>query len=82
MNDDTISTTPQPQASAPNLALADLVAVVNLIQIVSQRGAIRPEEMAVVGPLYDKLIGFLKSTGALTPPPAAPETPDQQGESE
>ena len=57
-------------AAAPSLTLQDLVLVAQIIQLTSQRGAFKAEELADVGTLYNKLIAFLTSTGALTP--AAP----------
>lgn len=61
------------QQSAPSLTLQDLVLVAQIIQIGSQRGTFRAEELAEVGTLYTKLIAFLQATGALTP--ATPEEP-------
>lgn len=61
------------QQPAPSLTLQDLVLVAQIIQIGSQRGAFRAEELADVGNLYTKLIAFLQATGALTP--ANPEEP-------
>lgn len=61
----------QEQAPTASLTLQDLVLVTQIIQISSQRGAFRAEELADVGALYNKLIVFLQSTGALTP--ATPE---------
>ena len=60
----------QTQQPAPSLTLQDLVLVAQNIQLTSQRGAFKAEELADVGGLYNKLIAFLQSTGALTPPPA------------
>ncbi len=59
--------------TAPSLTLQDLVLVAQIIQIGSQRGTFRAEELADVGNLYTKLIAFLQATGALTP--ATPEEP-------
>ena len=55
------------QQAAPSLTLQDLVLVAQIIQLTSTRGAFRAEEMEQVGGLYNKLIAFLQSTGALTP---------------
>jgi len=62
----------QPTAS---LTIQDLLVVAQIIQIGSQRGTFRAEELADVGNLYTKLIAFLQSTGALVPAqqPAAEE---------
>ena len=60
----------QPEAEqqiAPSLTLQDLVLVAQIIQLTSTRGAFRAEEMEQIGGLYNKLIAFLQSTGALAP---------------
>jgi len=64
---------PVADQSASSLTLQDLVLVAQIIQIGSQRGAFRAEELADIGNLYTKLIAFLQATGALTP--ATPEEP-------
>jgi hypothetical protein len=67
--------TAQPaQQPAPNLTLQDLVLVAQIIQLTTQRGAFKAEELADVGGLYNKLITFLQSTGALTPAAPTEET--------
>jgi hypothetical protein len=53
---------------APSLTLQDLVVVAQIIQLTSQRGAYRAEELANVGALYNKLIAFLESVGAISKP--------------
>lgn len=61
----------EPQAeSAPNLTVSDLLLVLQTLQVVAQRGAIKAEEMTVVGGLHDRLYKFLDSQGAIAPPPA------------
>ena len=60
------------QSAAPSLTLQDLVLVAQIIQLTTQRGAFKAEELADVGGLYNKLIAFLQTTGALTPAPVAP----------
>jgi len=54
-------------STAPNLNLQDLISVAQIIQVTSQRGAYRAEEMESVGALYNKLIAFLQSVGAISP---------------
>ena len=61
----------QPAQQAPGLTLQDLVLVAQIIQLTSSRGTFKAEELTQVGSLYDKLVAFLQSTGALTPAPAA-----------
>lgn len=65
--------TPTPQQEQPSLNLQDLILVAQIIQVSSQRGAFKADELANVGTLYNKLIAFLQSTGALTPAPANTE---------
>ena len=61
------------EQSAPSLTLQDLILVAQIIQLTSQRGAFRAEELQNVGALYNKLIAFLQSTGAIsTQQPQAP----------
>lgn len=65
------------QNAAPSLNIQDLIAVAQIIQVTNQRGAYRAEEMASVGALYNKLIAFLQSVGAISPAGA-----DQQASTE
>lgn len=60
----------QPQTEQPGLTLQDLILVAQIIQLTSQRGAYRAEELANVGNLYNKLVAFLESTGAISRTPA------------
>lgn len=76
MQTDQIQQTPQEQP--PSLQLADLVLVLKLIQETSRRGAIRPEEMAEVGAVYDKLVKFLVASGALQAPQPAGSPEEKQ----
>jgi hypothetical protein len=61
------------QQAAPSLTLQDLVLVAQIIQLTSTRGTFRAEELEQVGGLYNKLIAFLQSTGALAPAAAPTE---------
>jgi hypothetical protein len=63
----------QPEQSAPSLTLQDLITVAQIIQLSSQRGAFRAEELQGIGGLYNKLIAFLQSVGALQPAEAQTE---------
>jgi hypothetical protein len=58
-------TTATEQPAAPGLTLADLTIALQTIQVVAQRGAIKAEEMATVGGLYDRLFAFLKAQGVV-----------------
>lgn len=66
-------TVQQPAQPAPGLTLQDLVLVAQIIQLTTQRGAFKAEELADVGGLYNKLVTFLQSTGAIAPAPAKTE---------
>lgn len=44
-----------------SLNLNDLKLMAQIIKIVSNRGAIQPEEMSTVGALYNKLVTFIKA---------------------
>ena len=61
------------QEQQPSQNLHDLILVAQIIPVSSQRGAFKADELANVGALYNKLIAFLQSTGALTPAPANTE---------
>ena len=58
----------QTEQSAPSLTLQDLILVAQIIQLTTQRGAYRAEELQNVGTLYTKLVAFLESVGAITRP--------------
>jgi len=60
--------TPNPAGQVAGLSLTDLVTVTQIIQLSSQRGAFRAEELEQVGALYTKLVAFLQQTGALATP--------------
>jgi len=64
-------------ATVPSLTLSDLALALNTIQAVSQRGAIRAEEMEVVGGLYNRLFKFLEAQGVIQPtaPQASADAP-------
>ena len=64
------------ETTAPSLQIADLIVVANLIQAVAQRGAIRADEMELVGGVYTKLNQFLVASGAIPAPDANTEKPE------
>jgi len=65
------------QEQQPSLNLQDLILVAQIIQVSSQRGAFKAEELADVGGLYNKLVVFLQSTGAIAPAPAPTPTEEK-----
>ena len=54
---------------AVGLQINDLKVFAQIIEITSSRGAIRPNEMNIVGAAYDRLITFLRANGAIDPAP-------------
>ena len=69
---------PAPGApTGPNLTIGDLRLVARVIQVSSERGAIRANEMATVGDLYNRLVEFLN---AVTPKQPEGEKPAEGGE--
>lgn len=48
------------------LSVDDIALVFQILQAVSQRGAVRAEEMSAVGNLYNKIFEFLKQEGVIT----------------
>lgn len=46
---------------ASSLGLNDLALMANIIQVTSERGAIKANEMEAVGALYKKLVTFINS---------------------
>lgn len=69
------------ESSVDGLSLQDLITVAQLIQVTTQRGALRAEELAEVGLLYNKLVTFLEATGAITrnTPDTRPEGEEEMG---
>jgi hypothetical protein len=52
----------QPAAAAPaDLNISDLVALKNIIEVASQRGAFKAAELEAVGKTFNKLNVFLES---------------------
>ena len=54
----TASAAPQEQ-QGPDLTVQDLQALKSIIDVASQRGAFKPNEMVTVGQTYNKLEAFL-----------------------
>jgi hypothetical protein len=59
----TVESQEQTQTS-PEITVADLTALKNIIDVASQRGAFRPNEMTTVGQTYTKLEAFLNAVAA------------------
>lgn len=68
-----------PAGDAPTeLTINDLNALKQIIDVASQRGAFKPNEMMTVGSTYNKLETFLAAVAAQQPAPAPAE--GQKGE--
>ena len=63
-------TTTTEAPAAPQLGVNDLKLMANIIEVVSNRGAIKANEMAAVGNLYNNLMNFLIANGAVQAPEA------------
>jgi hypothetical protein len=59
------------ESPKPELNLNDLAAIRNLIEVVTQRGAFKANELSAVGVLFDKINAFLEAAQA-----AQPKTPE------
>lgn len=67
----------QAQPAGPNLTIADLILTAQIIQAAAPKGLFKAEELKVVGDFYERLMGFLESTGAIQRPGAQPETVEE-----
>ena len=62
------ATAQQPaEAQGPDLTVQDLQALKSIIDVASQRGAFRPNEMMTVGQTYNKLETFLAAVAQQQP---------------
>lgn len=52
------------ETSSPDLTVNDLQALKSIIDVASQRGAFKPNEMVAVGQTYNKLDQFLGAVAA------------------
>jgi len=79
MTDETqVEETETPVEDPNALQAADLNTMATILEAVAQRGAIRANEMQLVGALYNKLMGFLIANGLRQAPGA--EAPAESGE--
>lgn len=68
MSDETTQASEVTEAPAVQLQIADILLAAQTIQLASSRGAFRAEEFTQVGGLYERLVGFLQASGAITLP--------------
>ena len=74
----TDQTAPTEAPASAQLQLADLVVCVQLVQLASTRGAFKAEEFTQIGAVYDRLVTFLRDSGAIqSAAPAEPEAPSE-----
>lgn len=64
-NDQPVETAPQ--ENRPTLNLQDLQLMMQVIETSTERGAWKAQELSSVGSLYDRIVSFLVSAGALKP---------------
>lgn len=60
-----------------NITLQDLATVVNIIDVCSQRGAFKGDELNVVGQVREKIVAIVKAN---TPAETAQEEKEETGE--
>lgn len=65
------------QEAVVALGLADLALMANIIQVTSERGAIKANEMTAVGALYQKLVAFVNANA---PQPEATEDTGEEAQ--
>jgi len=58
---------PTAESQAPDLTVQDLQSLKSIIDVASQRGAFKPNEMMTVGQTYSKLEAFLGAVAAQQP---------------
>ena len=56
-----VPTTETPAAQGPDLNISDLLAVKNIIEVATSRGAFKAAELEAVGKSFNKLNAFLEA---------------------
>ena len=65
------------QTPAPNITIADIAFLVQIVEVCSQRGAFRAEELTNVGAVYDRVKAFIVAN---TPAPQANDDTTEESE--
>lgn len=65
----TTDTTDVPAQTPPAVTINDIAFLVQVVEIVAQRGAFKAEELSSVGAVYDKVKAFISAN---IPQPAQP----------
>ena len=63
-----------PATTPPSITIQDIAFLVQIVEIVSQRGAFRADELSSVGAVYDKVKAFIVANS----PQATPEQPTEE----
>ena len=63
-----------------HLTVQDLAGLVSIIDVVSQRGAFRGEELSGVGQMRERLVAEVQEQGQEVPQPAAEEASAEESE--
>jgi hypothetical protein len=61
------------QSATPGLGLADIAFLLQIVEICSQRGAFKADELTSVGTVYDKVKAFISANSPAQPAAPAPE---------
>lgn len=78
LNGEQMSETTQEPVKAPvGLNIQDLILMVKLIHTGTERGAWRTDELSTVGGVFERLVAFLESAGAVTRTTVTDTTPTQ-----
>lgn len=64
---ETTTEAPAPEQQGAELTVQDLTALKSIIDVASQRGAFKPNEMLTVGQVYNKLDAFLSAVAQQQP---------------
>lgn len=65
------------EAAGAELTISDLQSIKQVIDVASQRGAFKPNEMVAVGTIYSKLESFLAAVAQAQPAPSEGATQPQ-----
>ena len=63
-----------------HLTVQDLAGLVSIIDVVSQRGAFRGEELSGVGQMRERLVAEVQEQGQEVPQPAAEEASAEESD--
>ena len=76
-NVDVVDQAPEGETIKVSISLQDFAAMVNIIDVVSQRGAIKGEEMELVGSIRTRLVNFIQAASPQQPAAAEDETAEE-----